>query len=87
MRTKQFFLLKEEQNRENWILFARYFLAITLYKLHKHFRCMISNNTLKMDQPEINLYFEDIITFIKKHHLILNTQRDSKIIYREIIKK
>ena len=47
---------------------------------------MISNNTLKTDQRQINFYFEDIITYIKKHHIILNAQRNSKTIYQEIIK-
>ena len=39
--------------------------AASLYRLHKNFRYMISNNTLKADQPKINFYYEDIITYIK----------------------
>ena len=61
-------------------------LATTLYRLHKDFRYMISNNTLKTDEPQIKFYFEDIITYIKKHRIILNTHRNSKTIYQEIIK-
>ena len=86
MRIKHFLIIKEEHNQENWILLARYFLSTKLYKLHKDFRYFISNNTLKTDQPEISFYFEDIITFIKKHYSILNTKKNSRIIYREIIK-
>ena len=86
MRLKHFLILKDEQNQENWILFARYMLATTLYRLHKDFRYMISNNTLKTDEPQIKFYFEDIITYIKKHRIILNTHRNSKTIYQEIIK-
>ena len=81
-----FFWLKEEHNQEKWISFARYILAMTLCRLHKDFRYMIYNKTLKTDQPQINFYSEDIITYIKKHHLILNIQRNSKAIYQEIIK-
>ena len=33
MRIKHSLLLKEEHNQENWITFARYFLATTLCKL------------------------------------------------------
>ena len=46
----------------------------------------MSNQTLKTDQHQINFYFEDTITYIKKHHLILNIQRNSKTINQEIIK-
>ena len=59
---------------------------MTLCRLHKDFRFMIYDKTLKTDQPQINFYFEDIITYIKKHHLILNIQRNSKTLYQEIIK-
>ena len=61
-------------------------LATTLYNLHKDFQYMISNNTLKTDHPQIEFYFEDIITYSKKYGIILNTQRNSKTIYQEIIK-
>ena len=54
--------------------------------MHKDFRDLISNNTLKTDQPEITFYVEDIITLTKKHHSILDTQRNSKILYQEILK-
>ena len=65
MRLKHFLILKDKQNQECWISFARYMLATTLYTLHKDFRYMVSNNTLKTDQTQINFYFEDIITYIK----------------------
>ena len=39
---------------------------------------MISNKALKTDQPQINFYFEDIITYIKNHNPMLNIQRNSK---------
>ena len=86
MRLKHFLILKDEQNYESWTSFLKYFLATTLYKLHKDFRYLISNNTLKTDQPKITFYFKDIITFIKKHPSILDTQRNSKPIYQQIIK-
>ena len=86
MRMKHFLLLKDEHNQESWTSFLRYFLATTLYKLHKDFRYQISNNTLKNDQPKITFCVEYIITFIKKHHSILDAQRNSKILYQEIIK-
>ena len=54
--------------------------------MHKDFRDLISNNTLKTDQLEITFYVEDIITLTKKHHSILDTQRNSKILYQEILK-
>ena len=83
MRLKHFLILKEEQNQRSWITFARYMLATAPYTLHKDFRYMISNNILKIDQPQINFYFEDIITYIKKDHIILNTQRNSKTISKK----
>ena len=54
--------------------------------MHKDFRDLISNNTLKTDQPVSTFYVEDIITLTKKHHPILDTKRNSKILYQEIIK-
>lgn len=86
MRLKHFLLLKDEQNQESWALFLKYYLATTLYKLHKIFRYLISNNLLKTDYPKITFYVKDIITFIKKHPSILDAQRKSKILYQEIIK-
>ena len=86
MRLKHFLLLKDERNQESWTSFVRYFLATTLYKFHKNFRYLISNNTLKTDQPCITFNVEDIITFIKKHCSIINTQRNSKTLYQEIIR-
>ena len=62
-------------------------LAASLYRLHKNFRYMISNNTLKADQPKINFYYEDIITYIKKYPSILNNPKNSKIIYQNILQK
>ena len=81
LRLEHFLILKDEQNQESWISFVRHMLATILYTLHKDFRYVISNNTLKTDQPQINFYLQDIITYIKKHHIILNTQRNSKTIY------
>ena len=62
MRLKHFLILKDEQNQERWIPFARYMLATTLYTPHEDFLYMICNNILKADQSQINFYFEDIIT-------------------------
>ena len=78
MGLKHFLILKDEQNHESWTSFLKYFLATTLYKLHKDFRYLISNNTLKTDQPKITFYFKDKITFIKKHPSILDIQRKSE---------
>ena len=78
MRLKHFLILQDEQNHESWTSFLKYFLATTLYKLHKDFRYLISNNTLKTDQPKITFYFKDKITFIKKHPSILDIQRKSE---------
>ena len=86
MRLKRFLLLKHEQNQESWTSFLMYYLATTLYKLHRNFRYLISNNILKTDQPRITFYFKDIITFIKKHPSILDVQQKSTTLYQEIIK-
>ena len=46
---------------------------------------MISNKTIKTEQQQINLYYEDIITYIKRKKLIFDLQNNSKIIYQQII--
>ena len=46
---------------------------------------MISNKTIKTEQQEINSYYEDIITYIKRKKLIFDLQNNSKIIYQQII--
>ena len=86
MRLKHFLLLKDEQNQESWTYFLKYYLSAIHYKLHKNFRYLISNNILKTDQPRIIFYVKDIITFIKKYPSILDIQRTSKTLYKEIIK-
>ena len=46
---------------------------------------MISNKTIKTEQQQINSYYEDIITYIKRKKLIFDLQNNSKIIYQQII--
>ena len=85
MRLKQFFKLKEQDNQESWILLTRYNLATILYRLHKGFRYMITNKYLKTKQPQITFYYNDILTYVKKHNKILNFKNNSKIIHKQII--
>ena len=40
---------------------------------------MISNKTIKTDSPKLEFYYKDVITYIKHHHSILNTEKISKI--------
>ena len=87
MKIKHFPILKEEQTYEHWTLFRKYMLAAFLYRLHKDFRYLISNNTLKADQSKINFYYEDIVTYIKKYLSILNNPKNLKIIYKTILKE
>ena len=35
---------------------------------------MITNKYLKTEQPQITFYYNDIVTYIKKHNEILNFQ-------------
>ena len=84
MRLKHFLLPKDEHNHESWTSFVKYLLATTLFNLHKDFRYLISNSTLKTDQTQITFYVEDIITFIKEYHSILSL--NSKTLYQEIIR-
>ena len=53
--------------------------------MHKDLRYMISNKTIKTEQQQINFYYEDIITYIKRKKLIFDLQNNSKIIYQQII--
>ena len=85
MRLKHFIRLKEQDNQESWILLTRYNLATMLYRLHKGFRYMITNKYLKTKQPQITFYYNDILTYIKKHNKILNFKNNSKIIHTKII--
>ena len=64
MRLKHFLKLKEKTNQETWIILTRYNLASILYRLDKNFKYMISNNTMKTKKPNINFYYEDIITYL-----------------------
>ena len=77
--------MKEEDSQESWILFTRYNLATVLYRLHREFRYMITNITLKTEQPQITFYYEDILPYLKKHNSILNLQKNSKTIYKQAI--
>ena len=75
MRLKHFLKLKEKTNQETWIILTRYNLASILYRLDKNFKYMISNNTIKTEKPNINFYYEDIITYLKNKTQYLNSQK------------
>ena len=62
IRLKHFLKLKEKPNQETWILLTRYSVASILYRPHKDLKYMISNNTIKTEKPNINFYYEEIIT-------------------------
>ena len=85
MKLKYFLKLKEKDNENSWILFTRYILATVLYRLHREFRYMITNKNSKTEQSQITFYYNDILTYIKKHNSILNLQNNCKIIYKQII--
>ena len=85
MRLKHFLKLKEKTNHKNWIILTRYNLASILYRLNKNFKYMISNNTIKTEKPDINFYYEDIITYLKKQNAILELPKNSRKIYKKII--
>ena len=46
---------------------------------------MISNKTIKTDCPKLEFYYKDIITYIKQQNSILNIEKNSKKIYKEIL--
>ena len=46
---------------------------------------MMSNNTIKTEKPNINFYYEDIITYLKKQNTILELPKISRKICYEII--
>ena len=46
---------------------------------------MISNNTVKTEKPNINLYYEEIITYLRKQNVILELPKNSQKIYKQII--
>ena len=46
---------------------------------------MISNKTIKTEHQKIEFYYEDIITCIKQQNSILNLNKNSKKIYKEIL--
>ena len=87
MRLKHFLKLKEKTNQETWIILTRYNLASILYRLDKNFKYMISNNTIKTEKPNINFYYEDIITYLRKQNAILELPKNSQKIYKRIIQK
>ena len=53
MRIKNFLKLKEKTNQETWIILTQYSLASILYLLHKDFKYLISNNSIKTEKPNI----------------------------------
>ena len=78
MWPKHFLELKEKTNQETWIILTRYNLASTLYRLDKNFKYMISNNTIKTEKPNINSYYDGIITYLKKQNTILELPKNSR---------
>ena len=75
MRIKHFLNLKEEKNQEIWSFLTRYNLVSILYNIHNSFRYMISNKTIKTDSPTFKFYYEDVITYTKQNHSILNLRK------------
>ena len=68
-------------------MLTRYNLASILYRLHKDFKHMISNNTTKTEKQNINFYYEDIITYLKKQNTTLELTKNSRKIYKQIMQK
>ena len=48
---------------------------------------MISNNTTKTEKQNINFYYEDIITYLKKQNTTLELTKNSRKIYKQIMQK
>ena len=71
MRLKHFLKLKEKTNQETWIILTRCNLASILYRLHKDFKYMISNNMIKTVKPNI------IINYLKKQNTIPELPKNS----------
>ena len=46
---------------------------------------MISNNTIQKEKPNINFYYEEVITYLKKQSTILELPKNSRKIYKQII--
>ena len=46
---------------------------------------MISNNTIETEKRNINVYYEDIITYLRKQNAILELPKNSQKIYKQII--
>ena len=78
MRLKHFLKPKEKPNQKTGIILTRYNLTSILYRLHKDFKYMISNNTIKTEKPNINFYYEDIINYLKKQNTILELPKNSR---------
>ena len=53
------------------------------YRLHKNFKYMISNNTIKTEKPSIDFYYEDIVTYLKKQNTILELPKNSRKFYKQ----
>ena len=85
MRLKHFLKLKEKINQETWIILTRYNLASMFYRSHKNFKYMISNNTIQTEKPNINFYYEDIITYLKNQNALLELPKSSPKIYKQIM--
>ena len=77
--------LNQKANQETWIILTRYNLASIPYRLHKNFKYMISNNTIETEKRNINVYYEDIITYLRKQYAILELPKNSRKIYKQII--
>ena len=75
MWIKHFLNLKEEKNQEIWSFLTRYNLVSILYNIHNSFRYMISNKTIKTDSSTFKFYYEDVITYTKQNHSILNLRK------------
>ena len=79
MRLKYFLKIKEKANQETWIILTRYNLASVLYHLHKNFKYMISNKTIKTEKPNRHQYLS------KKQNTILELPKNSRKIYKQIL--
>ena len=83
MRLNHFLKSKEKTNQETWIILTQCNLASILYRLHKNFHNMILNNTIKTEKPNINFYYEDIVTYLKKQNPILELPTNFRNIQNE----
>ena len=78
--------LKDPENSDIWITLAKYYILPKLYNLHNNLNYLKQYSIIKTEHPQIQFYYDEIITYLHNNKETITLKQDVKQIYKHILK-